>query len=618
MRLSQASEMEHAICLQYLYAAFSMKKDASEGNLSPDEAAFVQDAASVLLLIARQEMEHLNLVCNILTAIGCPPHLKRPPLPQPAQFYGELEAFQLTRFSKSALERFIEIEKPEHMHLEHALLTAVKKQPGQGPLSLEAMLEQFMGVSCTEGSLQYAEAWLGDEHDSHVGSNWHSEGLNVPAFQKIQDQFRGISLSKSGITSSLLATALRKPNQLHSGARVEEVLKAPRRKLARQADLNTTAIVPIIVDGKIAARLVFVYKTYAAKTEDDLFLKALFRSLNPSATDGTGATKLSKQIEKAARLSMETKSLGGGIQQVEKEQSPRNFTSLGGFYRALKKQIQDIHGRNDNEALFLNDPKYQVTDPNLGIDLPGWKNMYVSEVNDLESALAAIDQIIEEGEGSSIQEGTQSPNGGLHDNHYARFVGLKEEYDRLLKINPDFDPARQVISNPFFENSPYIGWSEGRKGEIETPEQLTNSFAIRACDLFDGVYELSVFLLIDFMNRDQESNELSAFLGSIIFAPLMTQILRPLGEEITRLPAGDDPKGRRAGPPFVLHFDVQSFPHEKAARILMVERVQELSENCRALSEEEEAPARFKSISRNLEHIHRTLKIEFVGLEKES
>lgn len=86
--LGRAAELEHAIMCQYLYAAFSLDFTAPE--LAPEDSETVRGFMAQLLLIARQEMEHLGIVSNLLIAVGAPPNFDRPNLPIPP-FYYQLE-----------------------------------------------------------------------------------------------------------------------------------------------------------------------------------------------------------------------------------------------------------------------------------------------------------------------------------------------------------------------------------------------------------------------------------------------------------------------------------------------------------------------------------------------
>src|ERR1700746_2832528 len=78
--LCEASELEHGIMCKYLYAAFSRKQSEAEA-LSPAEAEAVQRWRKHISHIATQEMLHLALVQNLLSAIGGAPHLARPDFP---------------------------------------------------------------------------------------------------------------------------------------------------------------------------------------------------------------------------------------------------------------------------------------------------------------------------------------------------------------------------------------------------------------------------------------------------------------------------------------------------------------------------------------------------------
>ena len=112
--LDEAAELEHSLCCQYLYAAFSMKRQLHEG-LTPGQIDLVRDWETSLLMVARQEMEHLGLVNNILTAIGEAPHLVRPDFPLTPNYYELNVASKLEAFSKQAMGRFLLFELPDNL-----------------------------------------------------------------------------------------------------------------------------------------------------------------------------------------------------------------------------------------------------------------------------------------------------------------------------------------------------------------------------------------------------------------------------------------------------------------------------------------------------------------------
>jgi hypothetical protein len=104
--LQLAIKLEHFTLPLYLTAMWSLKP----GPATKPHVAIIRN-------IAMQEMLHLGLVCNILVAIGGVPQILDPDmLPSyPSELPGidNPKPFRLEAFSKSQIERFLEIELPE-------------------------------------------------------------------------------------------------------------------------------------------------------------------------------------------------------------------------------------------------------------------------------------------------------------------------------------------------------------------------------------------------------------------------------------------------------------------------------------------------------------------------
>src|SRR4051795_7059621 len=66
--LCEAAELEHGIMCQYLFAAFSLKQGEDEG-LSAAEVDAARRWRGVVTHVATQEMLHLALVHNLLSAV---------------------------------------------------------------------------------------------------------------------------------------------------------------------------------------------------------------------------------------------------------------------------------------------------------------------------------------------------------------------------------------------------------------------------------------------------------------------------------------------------------------------------------------------------------------------
>src|ERR1700722_19196015 len=76
--LAEACELEHGLACSYLYAAFSLKQDASEGGLTPEQVMLTRQWAGQIFFVAAQEMLHLAQAWNLLVAAGGAPYYLRP------------------------------------------------------------------------------------------------------------------------------------------------------------------------------------------------------------------------------------------------------------------------------------------------------------------------------------------------------------------------------------------------------------------------------------------------------------------------------------------------------------------------------------------------------------
>ncbi|MBV9167391.1 MAG: CDGSH iron-sulfur domain-containing protein [Solirubrobacterales bacterium] len=117
--LCEAAELEHGIMCQYLFAAFSLKQREDEG-LTSGELAAVTRWRRAISHVATEEMLHLALVHNLLSAIGAAPHFGRPNLPAPAHHYPAGVNLTLVPFGEQALQHFVFLERPEGMEYEGA------------------------------------------------------------------------------------------------------------------------------------------------------------------------------------------------------------------------------------------------------------------------------------------------------------------------------------------------------------------------------------------------------------------------------------------------------------------------------------------------------------------
>ena len=78
--LVQACELEHGLMCEYLFAQFTLKRSREEG-LTDKQLAKVTAWERVLIDVIKQEMLHLALTTNLLTAIGAAPTCTGPTSP---------------------------------------------------------------------------------------------------------------------------------------------------------------------------------------------------------------------------------------------------------------------------------------------------------------------------------------------------------------------------------------------------------------------------------------------------------------------------------------------------------------------------------------------------------
>jgi CDGSH-type Zn-finger protein/uncharacterized Fe-S cluster protein YjdI len=110
--LTEAAEIEHGLMCCYLYAAYSLKRGEVDGLLG-DEAAAVARWRSAIVDVAIDEMLHLALASNLLTAIGSTPHFQRPNFPVSPGYHPAGVVVSLAPFSRATIDHFVFLERPE-------------------------------------------------------------------------------------------------------------------------------------------------------------------------------------------------------------------------------------------------------------------------------------------------------------------------------------------------------------------------------------------------------------------------------------------------------------------------------------------------------------------------
>ncbi|MEV6236650.1 ferritin-like domain-containing protein [Lentzea sp. NPDC051838] len=236
--------------------------------------------------------------------------------------------------------------------------------------------------------------------------------------------------------------------------------------------------------------------------------------------------------------------------------TPHPYASLSELYAAIREGLQHIpdlflveKGRGGGEHhLFLREsinhhhPDYQL------------------EVDDLPSALFAVDVITEQGEGGVLEPGADE------ESHYTSFLRIGQ----LLREAPSDDaqpwrPAYPVMRNPTL-----------RHGD-PAMETATDPDARIVMELFNRAYFLTLQLMAQhFGERPDGSLRRSDLMNAAI--DMMTGLMRPLAELLVTMPSGR--RGRTAGPSFELTEQPAPVPRPDVARRALVRRLDELAADC--------------------------------------
>ena len=180
----------------------------------------------------------------------------------------------------------------------------------------------------------------------------------------------------------------------------------------------------------------------------------------------------------------------------------------------------------------------------------------MARIDDLASALAAIDTIVEQGEGSPRHR---------DESHFQRFTDMKEEYERLSAINPDFQPAWPAAESPVMRRPP----SPEGKTFVENPKTA------RVLDFANAVYGLLLRCLVQVfespltVGRENQRRFMDAAIE-------LMHMLARLGTVLTKLPAGDPSDGLNAGMTFTMLRSLSPLLGHSVGTTLVLERLEEL------------------------------------------
>ena len=238
---------------------------------------------------------------------------------------------------------------------------------------------------------------------------------------------------------------------------------------------------------------------------------------------------------------------------------PEEWHTVGHLYRGIESGLAHLVNRFGEAAVFIGPPKAQAT-----TEVFEWPEL--TAVTNLASASAAIEIIVEQGEGA---------RGDWVKSHFGKFVGILEDLLAVQTRDPAFVPARPVL--PVFLRRP---------PDVEQVTLIEDALSRRVADLFNAVYE--VILQVQsryFVHHGETPQELETLAKTA--KHLMNWVMRKLGPVLTSLPVGPEFPGRTAGPAFeIVRPAFFVLPHREAAWKILHERLETLAGVCAGLAHE--------------------------------
>jgi len=222
-----------------------------------------------------------------------------------------------------------------------------------------------------------------------------------------------------------------------------------------------------------------------------------------------------------------------------------DYATIGMLYTAIEDNLRALVAAHGEDVVFAGDPQLQ-----LELKLQG-----AQPVTSLQSALAALTCIVEQGEGAP---------GHVENSHFARFTKIREELRALRSTHPGFDPAFPVATNPALRRP------------LRTTDRvwIEDEAASRGVDIANASYALMLRLLAYSYVIPRTNAEKGLVAGLAI--ELMHAVM-VLGVRAARLPAGPSHPGVNAGMSFTTLRDTAPLPPGLAARFYFMERFEEIA-----------------------------------------
>jgi CDGSH-type Zn-finger protein/uncharacterized Fe-S cluster protein YjdI len=233
----------------------------------------------------------------------------------------------------------------------------------------------------------------------------------------------------------------------------------------------------------------------------------------------------------------------------------QDYNTVGHLYRGIRHGLGVLAHHVGEATLFCGEVAAQIGPDD--VHMPG-----MITVHDLASAEAAIETIIDQGEGAP---------GHSEDSHYNRFLRVRREYGEFIAADPSFEPAFPVAHNPVMRTP----LDPVHRVFIEHP------MSAKVLDLANAVYSHALRCLVQSYGRgagEQEKKRL--YVDAAI--DLMF-VLTEIGPYLASLPAGKSNPGINAGVTFTMLRDLARLPSGPAETRIIAERFAEMAHHARSV-----------------------------------
>lgn len=270
-----------------------------------------------------------------------------------------------------------------------------------------------------------------------------------------------------------------------------------------------------------------------------------------------------------------------GANPMQLTPTAADYATISHLYRGIEDGFRHLAQSLGEDQLFLGKREAQVDNSILALD-------GLCAVTDLDSAVIAINTIIEQGEGG---------RGDEEESHYRHFLAIRDEYDTFLQQDLGFVPHRPVVSDPVM-HAPIL--PQGQR-------HISASRAATVLDLANASYGLMLRLLASGFGLASGSTttrriEIDSAIG-------IMQVVKSLSVLLTTLPADDS--GQTAGMSFYLPRLTLALPQPHAGARLLGERANEIAKRLEAAAEDmpqldRSLAGRLTQIAANLQRLPQT------------